>query len=58
MATSALAVPTTSENVFRKFGGLLPGIVLLFAVGYAGKLLEITLAVDRIDHRGVDDEEW
>jgi uncharacterized integral membrane protein (TIGR00698 family) len=44
MATSALAVPTSSENVFRKFGGLLPGIALLFAVGYGGKLIERGIA--------------
>jgi uncharacterized integral membrane protein (TIGR00698 family) len=44
MATSALAVPTSSENVIRKFGGLLPGIALLFAVGYGGKLIERGIA--------------
>lgn len=44
MASSVLAVPTSSENVFRKFGGLLPGIALLFAVGYGGKLIERAIA--------------
>ena len=45
MASSVLAVPdTSSENVFRKFAGLLPGIALLFAVGYGGKVIERAIA--------------
>ena len=45
MASSVLAVPaTTSESSFRKFFGLLPGIALLFAVGYGGKLIERAIA--------------
>jgi uncharacterized integral membrane protein (TIGR00698 family) len=44
MASSVLVADTSSESVFRKFGGLLPGIALLFAVGYAGKLIERAIA--------------
>ncbi len=34
------ASPAKSENLFLKFLGLLPGILLLAAIGYAGKVLE------------------
>lgn len=41
MATNAVAVPRLqSENSFLQFLKLIPGIALLVAIGYAGKVLE------------------
>ncbi len=45
MASSvALPVPASHDNLFRRAAGLLPGLFLLFAVGWAGKFMEQSIA--------------
>ena len=43
MATSALATPTTESFIHRAIA-LVPGLLLLVAVGYAGKFIEQSIA--------------
>ena len=40
MANAVAVAPLQSENPFLQFAKLLPGILLLVAIGYAGKVLE------------------
>lgn len=44
MASGVLAVEPVSDNLLRKIGSLIPGVALLFAVGYAGRMIERSIA--------------
>ena len=44
MATTVALPAPYSDNVLKRVGRLLPGLLLLFAVGYAGKVVEQSIA--------------
>src|SRR6202041_874023 len=45
MASSvAVAQPVSEGGIFRRFIDLIPGVLLLVAVGYAGKIIERSIA--------------
>ena len=49
MATTAVSAPTPA-NLGRQFVALIPGLLLLAAVGYAGKLIEQSIATYTKSH--------
>jgi len=44
MATSVALPQPISQNFFRRFVDLIPGVLLLVAVGYAGRIIERSIA--------------
>ncbi|MGA8677425.1 MAG: hypothetical protein WB621_19600, partial [Candidatus Acidiferrales bacterium] len=42
---SSIAIPRpATDNAFKQFARLIPGLALLAAVGYAGKIIEHSIA--------------
>ena len=59
MSDAALGAPTRNDPILARAAALLPGLALLFAVGYAGKLTEqAILAWGRAHHTPVPDIEY
>nr|HEV7953703.1 hypothetical protein [Candidatus Acidoferrales bacterium] len=44
-STAAVASISTGSNLFKRIASLAPGIILLAAVGYAGKFIERSVAI-------------
>src|SRR5277367_3956526 len=44
MASSIALDAPTSENIFKQLARLIPGLLLLAAVGYAGRIIERSIA--------------